>query len=278
MKKTILPFMIFALLAGCITNRIPTEKFSQLAFPTPKIDLENNQLNIALKNPVDCPLRVILGSQNEKLQAEFEKLNPIELSPKSDTLITVLNIAGFEKNLSFDYKWYLGSLAKKIQNIELELPFPKGKKYKVIQGNNTNFTHNTDWSRYAVDFDLKVNDTICAATSGVVVGVVDQYKYGGQGEQWKPFGNFITIYEPNSGIFTQYVHLTKEGSLVQVGDKIEQGQAIGLSGNTGQTNIEHLHFNCLIPVDNEDGLKSIPFEFIGGYKSEDLKKKDVMVK
>ena len=110
------------------------------------------------------------------------------------------------------------------------------------------------------------------------VGVIDKYKFGGEGDKWRPFGNFITIYEPDSGIFTQYVHLIKNGSLVKVGEKIDSGQPIALSGKTGQTDIEHLHFNCLIPINNNDGLKSIPFEFVEGYKSESLKKSDIVKK
>ncbi|MGJ8734917.1 MAG: M23 family metallopeptidase, partial [Cellulophaga sp.] len=172
----------------------------------------------------------------------------------------------------------LGSLSKKIEQIELELPFPINMEYKVIQGNNTNHTHSSDWSRYAVDFDLKKNDTICSATNGFVVGVVDKYELGGEGDKWKPYGNYITIYEPISGLFTQYVHLVKNGSFVKVGDEVISGQVIGLSGETGQTDIEHLHFNCLIPANSNDGLKSIPFKFKEGYISEKLNKNDIVKK
>ncbi len=66
--------------------------------------------------------------------------------------------------------------------------------------------------------------------------------------------------------------------IVRVWDKIESGQPIALSGKTGQTNIEHLHFSCLVPVNNTAGLESIPFEFVEGYKSEDLQRNDVLTK
>lgn len=111
-----------------------------------------------------------------------------------------------------------------------------------------------------------------------MVGVVDKYKYSGKGSEWKPYGNFLTIYEPNSGVFTQYVHLVENGSLVKIGDKVYRGQKIALSGNTGLSTEEHLHFSCLIPVNNEDGLKSIPIEFVGGIKGINLKKGDTLKK
>lgn len=273
MKKLIIIF-ISVVFFGCATPKIPSEKLSQIQFTPPKANLENDNLKIELKNPVHSPLRVTFESNNQSLNTEFEKLGPIELRAKSDTVISIKNILDIDQNTRFDYNWYFGNTSKTVEQIKLALPFPKGKKYKVVQGNNTNFTHNTDYSRYAVDFDLKINDTICSATNGFVVGVIDKYKYGGKSPKWRDFANYITIYDSISGIYTQYVHLTENGSLVKLGDEVKQGQAIGLCGMTGRTYSEHLHFNCLIPV--KDGLKSIPFEFIEGYKSEELKKGDIL--
>ncbi len=88
----------------------------------------------------------------------------------------------------------------------------------------------------------------------------------------------LTVYDPRSGFFIQYVHLIENGSFVKLGEKIEIGQPIGLSGMTGQTDTEHIHFNCLVPINNNDGLKSVPFEFIEGYKSTELTKGDLIEK
>jgi murein DD-endopeptidase MepM/ murein hydrolase activator NlpD len=266
---------ILTLTTGCKPSKLPDERFAQYDYYK-SFNIENNELKIELKNPLNCPLRIWMFHSDKDLQTDFNKINPIELKSKSDTLLIFSNIDSIENEVNFSSR--LGSTSKKIKNIKVELPFPTGKEYRIIQGNNTNYTHNTDWSRYAVDFNLKVNDTISAATSGFVVGVIDKYKLGGEEDNWKPFGNYITIYEPNSGIFTQYVHLVQNGSLVKIGDKIESGQPIALSGKTGQRDIEHLHFNYLIPINNNDGLKSIAFEFVEGYKSEELKKNDLIKK
>lgn len=267
--------LVLSFLIGCQSSKLPTEKYPHYEYYKSSSIL-NNELTIALKNPLHCPLRIWLIVSNEDLQSTFNKINPIELQSLTDTLLVFPITEKFENKIEFASR--MGSISKKIDTIKVELPFPKNKEYKVIQGNNTSFTHNTEWSRYAIDFDLKTNDTICAATSGFVVGVIDKYKYGGQGKEWGPFANFITIYDPGSGLFTQYVHLVENGSLVKIGDTIESGQPIALSGNTGQSNMEHLHFNCLIPVNTNDGLKSVPIEFIEGYKSEDLKKNDTVIK
>ncbi len=274
MKKTLL-LIILTLFFGCQASKLPTQKYNQYDYHTSFV-YDNNELVIKLKNPLASPLRIWVFNSNKDLQNKLNEVNPIELDSKSGTTITFTNIYNFDKNLNFSSR--LGSTFKKIKPVKLELPFPNKKEYEVLQGNETNFTHNTDWSKYAIDFHLKINDTVCSATSGYVVGIVDQYEFGGKGIEWKPFANYITIYEPDSGVFIQYVHLVKNGSLVKIGDKIESGQPIALSGNTGQSNMEHLHLYCLIPAATEDGLKSIPIEFIEGYKGLELKKGDLVKK
>ncbi len=275
LKKNFL-FLILILCIACKTSKLPSERYTQVKIKLAE-NFENNTLKIDLKNPLNCPVRVWIKNPNNALQAKFEKVNPILLKSKSDTSFVFSEVKEYNKHNS--YSGSLGNPLKKIKNIKMELPFPKNKEYRVVQGNNTDHTHNTTHSKYAVDFNLKINDTICSAISGFVVGVIDTYEFGGKGDKWKPFGNFITIYEPNAGIFTQYVHLVKNGSLVKVGDHVKSGQAVALSGETGQTDIEHLHFSCLIPANNDDDeMKSIPIEFIEGYQSVDLKKNDIVKK
>ncbi len=271
----IVTLLNLTILFGCKTPTLPNEKYNQYEYHK-SYTFKQETLRIELKNPLHCPLRVWVLSADEDLQKIFNQSAPILLESDSDTVLTYTNIKKIDNQLSFSSR--LGSLSKKIEPIKVEFPFPKSKEYTVIQGNNSNFTHNSDFSRYALDFDMKTNDTICSATSGYVVGVIDQYKLSGKGKEWRPFANFITIYEPNSGVFFQYVHLVHKGSLVKIGDKVEQGQKIALSGNTGRSTVEHLHFSCLIPANTENGLKSIPIEFVGGKKGIELKIGDKLKK
>lgn len=268
-------FTFIFILFGCKTTKLPNKKYYQYEYEK-SYSYKNDSLKIEIKNPLYSPLRIWFINSDSEIQNKLNQINPIVLESKTDTIITLTNILKFNNQLSFSSR--LGSLSKKITEIQLDFPFKDNKEYAVLQGNNTNFTHSTNWSKYAIDFNLKTNDTICSATNGYVVGVVNDYKYSGKGQEWKSFSNFITIYEPNSGIFCQYAHLVKNGSLVKVGDKIERGQKIGLSGNTGQSTREHLHFSCLIPVNTEDGLKSIPITFVNGQKGIELKNGDKVKK
>lgn len=265
--------LVFAI--GCSTHNLPKETYYQFIFKKSHT-FSGNELKIYLENPVMSPIRIYLQSSDSTLQISFNQINPITLEEKRDTTLIIKELYSFEDDIQYNIR--LGSTEKEVVQSKIELPFPKGRSYKIIQGNNTSFTHNSDYSRYAIDFSLSIEDTISSATDGYVVGVIDQYKDGGKGKEWRPYSNFITIYNPQSGVFHQYVHLTHNGSFVEVGDKVSSGQPIALSGMTGQTDVSHLHFNSLVPVESNDGIKSIPVEFIEGYRGEDLKKNDIVKK
>ena len=143
------------------------------------------------------------------------------------------------------------------------LPFAKGKKYKIIQGFNGKFSHNTERSRYAIDFNLQVGDTVYAAREGTVVKIRDKFKeYGGR--KYISKANKITVVHKD-GTFAAYVHLKYKGVFVQPGDSIKRGQPIGICGLTGFTTTPHLHF-----VVREARNKAIPIYF-EGYKNKILK-------
>ncbi|XLS28065.1 M23 family metallopeptidase [Flavobacteriaceae bacterium M23B6Z8] len=165
----------------------------------------------------------------------------------------------------FNIKAILGDSenAKHDSTYQYLLPFRKGKSYKVVQGFNGKFTHNSIKSRYAIDFNLKIGDTIYAAREGIIVRVRDHFKEHG-GRDFIDKANLITILHQD-GTLAAYVHLDYKGVLVKPGDFVQRGQAIGLSGLTGFTRGPHLHF-----VVREGKDKSVPI-FFEGYGKKFLK-------
>lgn len=264
-----LSFLVILLMAGYSCKTLPKEKLPQYHLNN-SYTFNGNELTVELVNTLRCPMRIWIQSDDDHIKTHFNQINPFTLGPLEDTLIKVnlKNVALKEVHFASRF----GDTSETVTNQKVELPFQKGKSYSLIQGNTSTPTHNTDWSRYAFDFGLAVGDTICAATNGFVVGVVEDYKYGGKQEKWRDFANLITVYEPETGLFTQYVHLDYKGSLVAVGDRVSLGQEIGIAGMTGFTNIEHLHFNCLKPIHSQDGLISVPLDSIGTYKVADLRR------
>lgn len=128
------------------------------------------------------------------------------------------------------------------------LPYNVGESYFVNQGNSSGFGHSGFW-RYGYDFTMNIGTEILAARSGEVIHANDGTNDGDTSGT-----NLITI-EHDDGTVALYSHLTRNGVLVNVGDTVEQGELIGLSGNTGNTGgLAHLHFS----VHPCSGLPGLP--------------------
>jgi murein DD-endopeptidase MepM/ murein hydrolase activator NlpD len=266
--KTLFISLIFCLLYLLSCKPLPTEKLSQWEQEI-NYEVNSDTLHINIKNDLHSPVRVWAYPQNDSLEKILKQDFPLVLPARVDTVLRYWTDKQ-KDNIRIAFGFTFGDPRDSIQPKALELPFPKGKEYKVIQGYNGKFSHTDSYSRYALDFELLEYDTICAAAEGYVVGVIEDYKYGGFSKKWRDYANFITLFHPEMNIYTQYVHLTYKGSFVDVGDRIESGQAIGLSGQTGFTSTEHLHFNVLVPT--EDGLSSIKAQFKEGYNGSNLKR------
>lgn len=137
------------------------------------------------------------------------------------------------------------------------LPYPKGKRYKIIQSFGGNFSHNLESSYYAIDFGTQIGDTITAARGGKVIFVKEDSKEHCRSRKCMNKANKILVLQ-SDGTIANYVHLDFEGALVDVGDYIKAEQPIGISGMTGFTTIPHLHF-----VVHKARGKSIPVYFKG---------------
>lgn len=89
---------------------------------------------------------------------------------------------------------------------------------------------------------------ISAASTGVVVyvrlGCPQSHEFTPNqslrecGAGW---GNHVVI-DHGNGIFTRYAHLKPDSTLVRVGDRVWPGQVLALMGNSGRSQLRHLHF------------------------------------
>ena len=136
------------------------------------------------------------------------------------------------------------------------LPFEKGTKRRVIQAAYSNLSHKGE---IALDFNVKIGTTICAARSGVVVASYGESNRGGHKAEYMNDGNHVII-EHSDGSQAMYWHLQFKGALVNVGDTVKAGQVIGRSGNTGYSAFPHLHFE--VQGKTKDGSTTqIPVRF-----------------
>jgi murein DD-endopeptidase MepM/ murein hydrolase activator NlpD len=252
-------------------SQLPKKKLSQFSLQEIGYEVTNDSLIIHFSNPLHCPLRISVKSADPIIQEKLDDNFPVVIDPQQDTVLTYWTDQSKDE-ISIRFSATMGNPNAPIHKKALNLPFRKGKKYKIIQGYNGSFSHTSEYSKYALDFSLQEGDTICAAADGFVVGVIEGYSRSGKSKKWRDYANYITVFHPEMNLFTQYVHLMPNGSLVEVGDSVTSGQAMGLSGKTGQTDVEHLHFNVLQP--NPSGMESTQIEFLEGYQGVKLKRGD----
>jgi murein DD-endopeptidase MepM/ murein hydrolase activator NlpD len=117
------------------------------------------------------------------------------------------------------------------------LPYEEGKTFRVIQGYFSRYTHK---ERAALDFNMKRGAKIHAVRKGIVVRVKEDGTKGGLKKKYRSHGNNIVI-QHDDGTRAGYWHLQHNGALVNVGDTVQKGQAIGLAGKTGYALMPHLH-------------------------------------
>jgi murein DD-endopeptidase MepM/ murein hydrolase activator NlpD len=142
-------------------------------------------------------------------------------------------------------------------------PFEAGKAFDVHQGFGGAFSHSTPENYHAVDFAMPVGTPVLAARAGRVVQVQDDFYRSGQ--DLAKFGERanIVVIEHSDGTMAVYAHLDLDSVLVGVGRRVEAGQMLGKSGNTGFSTGPHLHF--VVQVNRQGRLESVPFTFtVGG--------------
>jgi murein DD-endopeptidase MepM/ murein hydrolase activator NlpD len=252
---------VFVSFYGSCSSVKGLKKHSQFYF-NPNYEVIGDSIRIILKNPVKCPLRFFITSSDVKLKAYLLNKIPIVANALEEITVSIPIIDNYEntiKSLKLNAKLGNPSEVKIVKEFKYALPFKANKTYKILQHHNGKLSHNSDYSRYAIDFKMNIGDTICAARDGIVVGVVSQNNVSGKNKKYRDFANYITLYH-NDDTFTQYVHLSYNGVFVKLGDTVKQKDPIGLLGNTGFSTTPHLHFNSLKPI--KGGIISFPVQFL----------------
>jgi murein DD-endopeptidase MepM/ murein hydrolase activator NlpD len=126
------------------------------------------------------------------------------------------------------------------------LPYQAGEAYTVSQGVCGGITHTKDYgtykldSRYAYDLEMPIGAKIIASRDGKVINIQDFFS--NDSSKMEEI-NYIFIRHKDRSIAI-YLHLSPKGALVDVGDKVKQGDMIGIAGNSGFTGgLAHLHFD-----------------------------------
>ncbi len=106
---------------------------------------------------------------------------------------------------------------------------------KPIVGGTLTSYYGQRWGRLhaGVDWGISTGSTVMASCGGKVVSAGWNGGYG-----------YSILLQHSDGKQTRYAHLSK--ILVSPGQYVEQGEKIGLSGNTGNSTGPHLHFEIIV--------------------------------
>ncbi|PKL96201.1 MAG: hypothetical protein CVV18_02595 [Gammaproteobacteria bacterium HGW-Gammaproteobacteria-8] len=137
------------------------------------------------------------------------------------------------------------------------LPLAEGTAARIGQGFGGHFSHTEIHSRYAIDIPLPPGTPIHAARAGVVMDTERWFHRAGTDlKRDGPRANYVRILH-SDGSMAVYAHLDYGGITVRDGQRVEVGQMIGRSGNTGYSTGPHLHF--AVQVNQNMQLRSVPF-------------------
>jgi murein DD-endopeptidase MepM/ murein hydrolase activator NlpD len=117
------------------------------------------------------------------------------------------------------------------------IPFTVGTTIETGLGNCSSSFHSAGGpDQYATDFNLPTGTPFVAARAGTVSGVIEDQPSAGGGA-----GNRLSV-DHGDGTSALYLHSPRDGILVEVGDRVEQGDTLGLVGQSGLAGYPHLHF------------------------------------
>jgi murein DD-endopeptidase MepM/ murein hydrolase activator NlpD len=99
------------------------------------------------------------------------------------------------------------------------LPYEPGRSFEVGNGNCEGGHPRYALDQYAYDFVMPIGTPIVAARDGEVILVEERFA---NGTRTPGQGNGIYVRHAD-GTIAMYWHLTTNGALVEVGDRVEQG-------------------------------------------------------
>ena len=214
----------------------------------------DDRLNILVPTP---PVEIMMEKQEtytEKYYADVEYQDDGSMYIGETSVIqegspgihTVTDLVTYKGNLESDRK-HIDEVVETAAVAEVVLRGTKSKPTYMYPVTNWNITSNFGyrWGRLHAGTDVGVpqGTTVRASRGGQVVtaGWVGGY------------GNCVII-DHGDGVSTRYGHLSQV--LVSVGQYVDQGDQIALSGNTGRSTGPHLHFEIRI---NGEAVDPMPY-------------------
>lgn len=181
------------------------------------------------------------------------------LPGSASVVVTRLQLPPDTQGLNLLLEAVPGDPAARPQDVTYPLPFI-AQRFQVTQAPQGRLSHTDAENRDAVDFALPEGTPVLAARAGKVMQVQGNFHANGRDPvRDRDRANFIRVLHED-GSMAVYAHLQANGVLVRSGQRVEVGQRIGLSGNTGFSSGPHLHF--VVQVNAGMQLRSVPIRIV----------------
>ena len=223
---------------------------------------EGGNIELRATNQQAFPITFTLRVRTNGLSSDGPKTVTQTLQGEQAQTIMVLRESNSEGNGNYrvSCEWTIGNKDANHDDDRVYLfPYAEGSSYRILQSYGSRFSHR-GLEQFAIDFNMSEGTPVHAARSGVVARIEEAHDIGCWEDGCGKYANYIVVLHED-GTTGEYYHLQKDGALVEVGDVIEAGQKIGLSGNTGHTTMPHLHF-AVYRAASWGNTQSIPVRYL----------------
>lgn len=215
-------------------------------------------LGMVAVNECRCPVEFAIKVRGAD---GAERIAQAVVPERSQKLLVEVPTPPGTGKFSFDYGYVIGEPgATHAPRQPYRAPFATARSFTVSQAPPSAVTHADAASRHAVDIAMPVGTAVHAAREGLVINVAHKFFAGGLKPQLGDEANFVQILHED-GTTAIYAHLQMDTIRVRPGQRVERGQYIANSGNTGFSSGPHLHF---VVVRNAGfRSESLPVAFAG---------------
>lgn len=232
--------------------------------PGVRVTAERSETTVRIfvetSNCLDITLTVTPDVQNAHSSVPL----PVTLDTRGRNRVEVVTLRRADPNkpwrYSYRYSWRYGGRGGRPDQTVYALPFAAGTPRHLLQGYGGRYSHQAGSpNEHAHDWVMPEGTIVLAARAGLVVGVRQDSRAGGPSEQFKNCANYVII-RHDDDTYAEYLHLQPGGVIVRLGDRVEAGDAIAHSGNTGWSTRPHLHFSVFRGLDGQK-RETLPVKF-----------------